>query len=252
MTKVEQLKNKYANVSKHSNYQILPMELEKFLSNSDVNTVSRNEKVRLDYFLKNVNIKNKTILDIGGNTGYFTFEFLRHGAKSIDYYEGNKEHSEFVELASEVLQRKKQVKIYNQYYNFDLDHKFDIILLLNVLHHIGDDFDNNKLSKKKALEKIIRYLNHIMTQTHILIFQLGFNWKGDISLPLFTNGTKKELIDFITLNLDSKYEIMKIGIAQKEKDKIVYNDLDKLNIQRDDSLGEFLNRPIFIIKQKDL
>ncbi len=250
MTKIEQLKKMYANTSKHSNYQILPTELENFLSSKEVDTKSRNEKIRLDYFLKNVDIKNKTILDIGGNTGYFTFEFLSNGAKSVEYYEGNKEHAEFVKLASEVIERENQVQVYNEYYNFDKNDKFDVILLLNVLHHIGDDFGNDELSREKALEKIIEHLNHILKQTNILVFQLGFNWKGDISLPLFEHGTKKELIDFITANLDEKYEIVKVGIAEKADNEIVFNDLNKSNIKRDDSLGEFLNRPIFIIRAK--
>ena len=250
MKKIEQLKLMYANTSKHSNYQIIASDLDEFLSNGDVDIKSRNEKIRLDYFLENIDIKGKTILDIGGNTGYFSFEFLSRGAKSVDYYEGNKEHAKFVQIASEVLKRDNQINIYSEYYFFDKNDKFDIILLLNVLHHLGDDFGNDELSKEKALIKMVEHLNHILTQTDTLVFQLGFNWKGDISLPLFENGTKKELIDFIRINLDSKYEISKIGIAEDVKNVILFNDLNNRNIERNDAIGEFLNRPIFIIKEK--
>lgn len=248
MRKIEELKKMYANNSKHSNYQVLASELEEFLNSKELITKSRNEQIRLEYFLKNVDIKNKTVLDIGGNTGYFTFELLSRGAKSVDYYEGNIEHSKFVTLASEVLNRKNQINVYNEYYCFNKSNKFDIVLLLNVLHHIGDDFGDSKLSREKALKKISDYLNHVMTQTDTLIFQLGFNWKGDISLPLFDNGTKKELIEFVSSILDTKYKIVKIGIANKINNEIQYEDLNDTNIERNDNLGEFLNRPIFIIK----
>lgn len=251
MKEIEKLKELYKNTSKHSNYQVLPEELRQFFDNNAIEVKSRNEKARLDYILQNVDIKNKSILDIGGNTGYFTFELLANGATNATYYDGNKEHAEFVRLASDVLKIRHKVSVNNEYYNFSQSDKFDIVLLLNVLHHVGDDFGNSDLSREKALEKIIEHLNFIMAHTDVLIFQLGFNWKGNILFPLFSNGTKKELIDFISSNLDKKYKILKIGIAEEKAEGIVYSDLNEKNIIRDDSLGEFLNRPIFIIKRKN-
>ena len=80
------LKDYYSNTSKHSNYQVLPSALQAILSAEDVQTKTRSEKERLDYILKNVDVANKTVLDIGGNTGYFTFELLDARAKSINHY----------------------------------------------------------------------------------------------------------------------------------------------------------------------
>jgi len=248
--KIEKLKEMYANTSKHSNYQILASELQKHLTNDEIDVKSRNENIRLDYFLKNVDIKDKNILDIGGNTGFFTFEFLKNGASSLEYYEGNEEHAKFVQLASEVLGYTDILSVHNKYYNFDQEKKYDVILLLNVLHHLGDDFGDDKASKEKALETIIEHMKTMAKQTNILVFQLGFNWKGDRNLPLFENGTKKELIDFITSNLSNEFEILNIGVAEEVNDKIIYTNLNDKNIQRVDSLGEFLNRPIFIMKSK--
>jgi len=250
MTDLDKLKNMYANTSKHSNYQVLASELYHYLAKGDIDVRSRNEHIRLEFFLKNVNLKNKKILDIGGNTGYFTFEALRHGASKVDYYEGNDSHSKFVKLSSEILNYTDNINIYNEYYHFNKAHNYDVVFLLNVLHHIGDDFGNGRLSKEKALEAIIEHMKFIAKQTNILVFQLGFNWKGDCKLPLFENGTKKELIDFIISSLESEYEIVKIGIAERIDEDITYNDLNDMNIIRDDSLGEFLNRPIFIMKSK--
>ncbi len=248
--KIEALKKMYANTSKHSNYQILASELQPYLAKNDIEVKSRNENIRLDYFLKNIDIENKKVLDVGGNTGYFTFEFLKNGASDLDYYDGYQEHAQFVKLASEVLEYDSKIKVYNEYYNFDQDKQYDVILLLNVLHHLGDDFGDDKVSKEKALETIIEYMKAIAKQTDILVFQLGFNWKGNRNLPLFENGTKKELIDFITSNLSDQFKILKIGVAEEQGGEVVYSDLNDNNIQRVDSLGEFLNRPIFIMKSK--
>lgn len=246
--KIEKLRKMYAKSSKHSNYQVLASELQRYLADDEIEVKSRNENIRLDYFLKYIDVKDKNVLDIGGNTGYFTFEFLKNGASFLEYYEGNQEHAEFVQLASEVLGYDDSMKVYNQYYNFDQDKKYDVVLLLNVLHHLGDDFGDDKISKEKALETIIEHIKAIAKQTDILVFQLGFNWKGDRNLPLFENGTKKELIDFITFNLKDEFEILHIGVAEEQDGEIVYKDLNDINIQRVDRLGEFLNRPIFIMR----
>ena len=251
MNKINKLKEVYAKTSKHSNYQILPSDLEQYLSTEEIEVKSRNEKLRLNYILSKIDIENKKVLDIGGNTGYFTFEFLSNGANSVDYYEGNTEHADFVKIASEVLHREDQIKVHSEYYDFNKSDRYDIVLLLNVLHHIGDDFGDEKLSKKKALEAMLKHLNNLLQYTDILVFQLGFNWKGDINLPLFKNGTKKELVDFVKNNLASRYEIVNIGVAENIENEIVFKELNEKNILRDDSLGEFLNRPIFIIKSKN-
>ena len=252
-SKVDKLKEMYANASKHSNYQILASELQQYVANDEIDVKSRNENIRLDYFLKNVDIKKKSVLDIGGNTGYFSFEFLKNGASYLEYYEGNQEHANFVQLASEVLGYSHSLTVYNKYYNFKQVEKYDVILLLNVLHHLGDDFGDDKASKEKALETIIEHMKSMAKQTDILVFQLGFNWKGDINLPLFEKGTKRELINFITLNLIDEFDILRIGIAEKQDaGDVVYSDLSETNIERVDSFGEFLNRPIFIMKSKVL
>jgi hypothetical protein len=94
-------------------------------------------------------------------------------------------------------------------------------------------------------------INKLESRCDKLIFQMGFNWKGDIKQCLFSNGTKKEMIDFIKKGTENYWNIESIGIAQVDSNgSIVYEDLNENNIKRDDTLGEFLNRPIFILKSK--
>ncbi|MED7788019.1 class I SAM-dependent methyltransferase [Francisella sp. 19X1-34] len=247
MDKLKELKKMYESQSKHSQYQLLSNDLSKILNISDISINSRYEKERLNFILEKVDLKNRKLLDIGGNTGYFSFEALSFGAKSVTYYEGNEKHANFVESAADLLAVQEKITIHKKYYDFVNSEKYDATLLLNVLHHIGDDFGDDKLSIERAKKEMISLLYRALESSKILIFQLGFNWKGDPKLPLFKEGTKEELIEFITKGLNHNYKI-EIGIAEKIDNQIIYKNLNKKNIRRNDSLGEFLNRPIFIIR----
>ncbi|MCQ8131005.1 class I SAM-dependent methyltransferase, partial [Methylomonas rivi] len=193
------------------------------------------------------------ILDIGGNTGYFTFESLNHDAKHVDYYEGNNVHAKFVKEALKVLQLEDKVNIHENYFlfnNIKSEKVYDVVFLLNVLHHIGDDYGDTSLSKEKALESILNSLKSLAGRADVLVLQIGFNWKGDCRLPLFANGTKKEMINFVRDGIKGYFDIVSIGIAEKGEHGVIYNSVNELNIERNDALGEFLNRPIFILKSQ--
>jgi len=253
MAEKEALIKLYAQTSKHSNYQILPEKLTAIIGDNEIQVRSRYESERLDYFLKHINFKNKTVLDIGGNTGYFSFELLDKGAKSVQYYDGNKAHSDFVKLAAKILHLSDKLLVRNAYYSFEKEkgeYSYGIILLLNVLHHIGDDYGDKKISLINAKKEILKELNNLAYRAKIMIFQLGFNWKGNRNMGLFENGTKSEMIDFIRNGSKDYWEILKIGIAEKNNKAIEYKNMNNANIKRNDAIGEFLNRPIFILKSK--
>lgn len=251
ISEIEELKRLYTEVSKHSNYQILSKRLSLLLTNNEIKVKTRYEEERLKYILKNISIKNKKVLDIGGNTGYFTFEFLDYEAKLVHYYEGNKTHADFVRLASSILGVEKRIEITDRYFSFEdelKNERYDIVLLLNVLHHIGDDYGDKELSIDMAKQLIIKELKSFTGKTDFMFFQLGFNWKGNRNLGLFKDGTKTEMIDFITQGTKDFCDIVKIGIPEKEDKGVKYFDQHASNIGRNDELGEFLNRPLFIIK----
>lgn len=248
----EDLIRLYSTKSKHSNYQILPNQLRKLLNVEDVVTSTRYEHERLNYLLSKVDVRNKSVLDIGANTGYFSFELLDAGAKKVHYYEGNAEHAQFVDLAVRSLELQNVMTVTNDYYPFDgsdTSH-YDVVLLFNVLHHVGDDYGDKKLTVEEAREEILNQLNFLASNCDSLVLQLGFNWQGDTSRPLFERGTKKEMIEFVRSNINSCWDISAIGIAQVTDKSIEYKDLDESNIERNDSMGEFLNRPILILKSK--
>lgn len=246
----DKLKELYSISSKHSNYQVLSSRLNSIIGDDGITIKTRHEKARLDYILSKIDIKDKTVLDIGGNSGYFTFELIDSGARKVHYYEGNSIHSKFVGQASEVLLVEDKLEITNDYFTFDknYEHKYDVVLCLNVLHHIGDDYGTKELTLENAKKNITVQLRSLACLTDILVFQLGFNWKGNRELGLFENGTKKELIDFIKEVTDQYFDIINIGIADKSDNEIKYFDLNNHNIERKDELGEFLNRPLFVLK----
>ena len=105
--------------SKHSHYQSLNENLLPFIDKSKLNIKSRHEKERLEYILDHIKPEGLSILEIGGNTGFFSFELLGKGARSIDFYEGNKIHAEFVKEASKLLKLEDKITVFDEYFQFD-------------------------------------------------------------------------------------------------------------------------------------
>lgn len=248
----KKLRELYHATSKHSNYQVLPAALHRILGGGDISVNSRHELARLLYICSKIDMSGLCVADIGGNTGYFSFEILEKGADSLSYYEGNKAHHDFVAGAATLLGLDDKLQTFNEYVDFQTTNlpKFDCVLLLNVLHHVGDDYGDQHINIENARQAILHSLAEISRQTHWLVFQLGFNWKGDRGLPIFEHGTKTELIDFISKGTSHDWNIHSIGIAEQNGDGIIFNDLNCSNTQRDDRLGEFLNRPLFIMQSK--
>jgi len=250
MTDTDQLIELYAKNSKHSNYQILSKRLAAIIDKERLDVHTRYEQERLDYILKKIDVTGKSLVDIGGNSGFFSFEMIEAGAKHILFYEGNQAHAEFVTLAAQVLGVSEQFDAKNQYFSFtnELQNKVDVVLLLNVLHHLGDDYGNPSLTIHKAKEEMLQQLNTLAAKTTFCVVQWGFNWKGNRHIGLFDGGTKAELIHYVKQGIGSYWTIEHIGIAVKKEGTLVYEDLNEKNVERDDTLGEFLNRPIFILR----
>jgi len=210
---------------------------------------SRYEAERMEYFQKHVAFAGAKVLDVGANTGYFAFASSQAGALEVVAFEGNEAHAEFLGTAAELYGKK--VKVVNEYLDFRSPLQgspYDIVLLLNVLHHVGDDFGDRDLGIEQARKEIISNLNYFADKTRYLILQIGFSWKTNYDLPLFKNGTKAEMIEMFRNGVAENWEIKAIGIAREVEGSTSYQELSENNIAREDHLGEFRNRPVFILK----
>lgn len=242
----------YKKTSKHSQYQKIPEILADHIDTNEVSIHSRYEDERFAYVSSKMGFEGRTILDIGGNTGYFALRCAEEGARCVEYYDGNRDHAEFVKRAALLTGYDDRIIIHPQCYDFSVPNKnqYDICLLMNVLHHVGDDFDDRIIEVSSARERIIDCLESMSRIAEIMVFQMGFNLQGDIRKPLFVNGTKQEMIDYVKDNCSECWDILFIGIAEKRKQVVRYFDLNDVNSGRDDLLGEFLNRPMFIMKSR--
>ncbi|WP_271408474.1 class I SAM-dependent methyltransferase [Pseudomonas sp. Q1-7] len=251
--KLERLLADTTRTRKHSAYQLLAAPVAKLLGDTGVEVHSKHELERLNYMRSKVEFRDKAVLDIGCNTGFFLFELLQAGASRVTGYEGSAAHAAFVREAASLLGLDEAIEVHSRYFDFDFDFdfrhgRFDVALLLNVLHHVGDDFGDSALTIEQARVSILDQLNRMNRLADRLIFQLGFNWRGDPARCLFSRGTKTEMINYIREGSSGFWDIEAIGVAQRQNGELVYRDIDDRNVQRDDALGEFLNRPIFIMK----
>lgn len=244
--------DKQNSSEKHIGYHLIPEALDSLLDNPEQRNRHRfYENERLDFILNRVGFAQKTVTDIGCNTGYLLFSLLQRGAAKAIGYEGKPSCANFLRQAIDCLDLNSDFSFHDRYFDFSIDdYSSDITLLLNVLHHTGDDYGNRESSLETAKTEMIEQLNSLSTKTRTLVLQLGFNWKGNINKCLFPHGTKAEMIEFISSGSKDFWDISSIGIAQREENRIVYQEPNTTNILRNDSLGEFLNRPIFILKSK--
>lgn len=245
------LRRLYEQSSKHSGYQSLAPSLTAILGASAIDAADKYENERLAFIQSHVSFENKRVVDVGGNTGFFALT-AAETASRVDYFEGNADHAAFVDEAVSALGLGERVNVHASYLEFDdlPETRYDVMLLLNVLHHVGDDFGDGGLSLEQAHDQIIRDLRAALQIAEVIVFQLGFNWQGNVAQPLFAGGTKAEMISFIKSGINDLASLTAIGIATGTRSKAVYEPVDDANLARRDDLGEFLNRPIFILERK--
>jgi hypothetical protein len=230
--------------SKHADYQLLHPSLATLLGDRG-QPAGRHELQRQRFMSRHCPLHGLRVLDIGANTGYFSFAALAEGASVVVSQEGNADHAGFIALAARHLPGGERLSVRNEYHDFGPQHTepFDLTLCLNVLHHLGDDFGDPRLALPEAKAAMLKALNQLARTSHQLWLQLGFNWKGDRHRPLFEHGTKAELVDFVRLGTQGHWQIEQIAVVDPQGRD--YVPLDERNAARFDALGEFLNRPLF-------
>lgn len=245
----------YRETSKHSQYQTIHPDVLPFIDDKGLEVHSKWEMERMAAIEVSIPLQAARVLDIGANTGFFSFAALHAGCLSVDAIEGCGAHARFIQLAAQITGKALALQVENRYYDFENESvmpPYDVTFLLNVLHHFGDDFGQTTASMETAKNHMSHALNLMAKRTRYLAFQMGFNWKGNRTLPLFASGTKAEMIDFVKTSIDGYWDLEKIWIASRDEGggRILYEPLNSSNIRRDDALGEFLNRPLFILRSR--
>jgi len=99
-------------------------------------------------------LAGKSVLDIGCNEGFFSFEAERRGAAHVLGIDYNPSKQEKFEVVKKVLGSKAESRVMSLY---DLDPettgRFDVVLLLAVFHHLRYPF--------LALDKIAAVTNEV-------------------------------------------------------------------------------------------
>lgn len=232
--------------SKHSDYQLLHPCLSE-LGRDNYVPAGKKEVERQSYMERNSFFSGRKVLDIGANTGYFSFGALQAGASHVTVIEGNTQHAIFIAEAAKHLGIERKLDVRACYFDFSAQEskKFDVILCLNVLHHLGDDFGDCRLELKDAISEMVRAFRDLAGNGNWMWFQLGFNWKGNKEKPLFREGLKAELIEFVGGMCKDFWSIEKVAVYDPATRG--YEDLSERLLARYDDLGEFLNRPLFLL-----
>ena len=109
--------------------------------------------IRMEYilnFIDSQKLKNFKILDIGCGGGLISESLAKLGAKvtGIDFVENN-----IKEAKSHALKKKLKIDYYVQdLENLNLNNKFDLIILFEVLEHLNN-WDKSLIKIKKFLKK---------------------------------------------------------------------------------------------------
>ena len=122
----------------------------------------------LKWAFKGIDFKNKSVLDIGGGNGIYSYYSRFMGAKKAINLEPFEAGSKNVKINSKEISDNLKIDLINQtIQEFDASEKFDIIILHDSINHL-DELVFSKLhdSKKdfqkycKLIEKISRLLNN--------------------------------------------------------------------------------------------
>jgi len=193
----------YHDASKHSVYQSVPTFLAQALGyQEEIHSLWRSDAPRYDYLASRLDLSpGASVADVGANTGFFSLN-LAHDRPDIQVaaYEMNPRHAEFIRLAA-VTCGLDGVEVRTE--SCDLAGwaklpEFEAVLLLNVLHHAGFDFDREIADDNAAFTAhACDYLTRLRSRARRIVFQIGSNRGGDKSRPLYPRDDDTARLDWL-------------------------------------------------------
>ena len=220
----------YHDASKHAVYQSVPAFVARALGyQEEIHSLWRSDTPRYEYILERMALPpGAAIADIGANTGFFTLNLAqaRPGLR-VTAYEMNPRHAEFIRLTAAAF--SLDVNVLSQSCDFDGVRelpRFDAILLLNVLHHAGFDFDRELADDNDAFTRYaIAYLQRLRGHARQLVFQIGSNRGGDKARPLFPRDDDTARLGWIGRVLrEAGWRASCLAYAQLAENAVVFRD----------------------------
>ena len=213
--------------SRHFFYQKIP----DFISKQKNNLRIDQDQMRLKWFLQNFKMKEARVLDVGSNFGYMCLSVSKIRNYECTGFESEKQVYKF----SEKLRKKSNLKnvfFFNkklQFMNLDNLQNYDIIFLLNVLHHAGHTYDKNRIQySQKWINYVIKYLRKIRKKSKYIFFQTG---NVNFGINYFDNKKTFKVIPEIMKR--SGWKIKKIGIIKNfNKKNLKYETYERKNINK--------------------
>lgn len=267
MTKTELksfLLERYNDGSKHSIYQNIPSFIEAELQlNPKLDNLWRSDTPRWDClkeFFKENPFSN--VADVGANTGYFSFNFAKEFPVSkVTALELNENHADFIKKLADYFEvrnvHSKCAKItLENVKNFPVH---DIILYMNIAHHIGHDFNPEVADKNTINKDIENILSGLSKKCTWMVFQMGYNWGGDKQKPIIDlNDDLKKIRWTKKLFDNSGFDVLRAYMATRNGEAMEYKSINinepdeklqaRLNELKIQQNSEFFRRPFFILR----
>lgn len=169
---------------RHGNYQEIPPGLpDEFYRQLPEYPKTRLDSERFRWMAEHADFKGRSLLEIGGNLGYFSIRALRdaEASHSVIY-----EPVEQLAKAGRALARAFGIadRLEVRTVPVHLDSlgelpRVDLIINLNVLHHAGHDFATDEVrTRDEWWDYARRTLSGLGQVAPAMIFQTGFNWGG--------------------------------------------------------------------------
>jgi len=272
---VAKLKQLYDDASKHARYQNVPEFVRRELGYREpINEEWRGDTARYGYLQGVLDLSaGQAVGDVGANTGFFTLSLARErGDCRLTAYEPHPGHAEFIRLVVEYFSLRN-VRV--ERVLLDLAHvpdmgPADVLLLLNVLHHAGFDFDPSVDREPAAFaDYAVEYLARLRPNTERLVFQMGTNQGGSKQHPLVDSrdepgklryqlsilnraGWTAERVALARKNDDGRIDYLALAPAAVEaavagRDGEVRAALEPHHLDR--FPGEFYRRPLWICRK---
>lgn len=268
-----QLHALYQEPSKHHAYQSVPDFVSAAINYREpIDDRWRGDHCRLRYLMETLPLATlRTLTDVGANTGFFSLSLAhRFPHLQVTACEPDRTHAKFIRTIASTFGLRNIEVIPKGVTRESISgfQRKDAVLLLNVLHHAGYDFETSLPRTREAFDDYAtQYLLALSKKRALMLFQMGSNWGGDKANPLVARDAHVEKLRYMAgLLTAGGWHIQRAAYPTRIAGVVTYRDLPDNVITAinggdalsDDAIGqaidafaldqfpgEFYKRPLF-------